>query len=949
MWRRIGLLLLGCAALSLSLFSQYDWWYYGKNKVMRQTFHWRVVQTEHFSIHHYLEGQDELIRRIADTAEASYRDLSEYLNIKVAKPIPLIYYASHIDFEQTNIAGFLPPGVLAFAEPLNYRMVVQGDTAFSELSHTIRHELGHIFEYEILGPGILKTRPPLWLMEGFSDFITFHWDPVSLMTMRDLVLNGEIPQLDEGGDAPALNAGRSPYDFGHLIYEYIAETYGRSGIKKLIRAGSTNAFFRATRNPLRTFDIKPREFNHRFGQWLRKRFAAFTERDNPEDYAAFIGPDFPYAYSFTHQLSPSGEMVAVLTVNARRQAIELVLLSMRDGTVLKRVTPGYTHRYDDLSLRFNPADGPSFSWSSDSRQVAFFARKELDNYLVVLDVLSGRILHQILLRDLHDPASPVFHPQTGEIWFTALGHGQSRIYSLLPSNGTVQVRSDGERYIRSLAISPDGKRLAYSARPGRGSAYQKIYLAPSDHPDQPLPLTGGETQDLCPRFSRDGQRIYLSSDRDGAFDIYRIDLGQRVCQRLSRVRTGSFFAEEIPGTEDLLVSTYWKGRFQLFRMKPVPGPQEPLPELTEQLLGHDTGLQKTLQGDQALAESPYRPFSRLYINSVSPVMVGVGTDGGFFGYSYLALGDLMGDHSFALSLASVYGYQSYHLQYLNQRSRVQPYLHLFLTKDVYYYGLDLSGRPISWKTLRSNYGAEAGIHWPLSRATRLEATLSWYHQKENSDELMGVDIPYGQYFTGPAMPLNLSLICETTQFRAYGPNRGHTFRLTYRQFLKPGSRYQETWALEGDVRKYLHIDNHTLLALRIKGFTSGGENRLIFWTGGNNTLRGAGYADLIGDRGFFFNAELRFNLVHLMLTSIGLVGPVRGVFFFDVGGVWFQDEGFRFFRKGEGLRLQDAVSAYGFGVEWFLLGFPWHVEWVTRTDWRSRSYGGVNFWIGFDF
>ena len=71
--------------------------------------------------------------------------------------------------------------------------------------------------------------------------------------------------------------------------------------------------------------------------------------------------------------------------------------------------------------------------------------------------------------------------------------------------------------------------------------------------------------------------------------------------------------------------------------------------------------------------------------------------------------------------------------------------------------------------------------------------------------------------------------------------------------------------------------------------------------------------------------------------------------FFDLGGVWFRGQKFRFFQEGKGLALRDPIASYGFGLEFFFLGYPMHVEWVWRTDLRRKDYYGINFWVGFDF
>ena len=213
----------------------------------------------------------------------------------------------------------------------------------------------------------------------------------------------------------------------------------------------------------------------------------------------------------------------------------------------------------------------------------------------------------------------------------------------------------------------------------------------------------------------------------------------------------------------------------------------------------------------------------------------------------------------------------------------------------------------------------------------------------------GIKLPYGQFFSGMAMPLELSVTNETTMFANYGPNRGQTFRFSWRQYLNLFSSYLSAHTFEGDYRRYLRLSPDTLLAFRLKGYYSGGRNALIQWSGGNNTVRSVGFNAMVGNKGFVFNSEFRFPLVQIALTPIGLVGPVRGLLFFDLGAFWFNDQEFSFFKQGQGLTLQDPIASYGFGVQFFLFGIPFHVEWVTRTDLKKSQYQGVNFWIGFDF
>jgi Tol biopolymer transport system component len=618
--------------------------------------------------------------------------------------------------------------------------------------------------------------------------------------------------------------------------------------------------------------------------------------------------------------------------------------------VIKNLTPGLPTKYDSINLNFNPTAGISFAWNKDSNQIAFFVRKEFSNHLIVMDVLNNKILKNIKLYTEQVPSSPVFDPKNSNVLFyTGMEATQSFIYSINLDTKKVSKHTDGLLVIKAMDIAKNGERIVYSAQK---DGYYKLFLGTMKKPELAKQLTFGNYNDITPAFSEDGKRIWYSSDERQSYNINSIDLENKTMKRFSDVKTGNFFPLEIPGEKDRVVmSSFYKGQFSLFK-KDVSEAQE------ERQLEFEMVDSVALAKKEEELSSPdleikfkgkYKPLSKLYIKSLPPLSVSLGSDGGFFGYSYLSLTDLLGNHNFSMLISSYYGYRSYHLSYLNQSSRLQLYAHLFADKQVYYTNYTRT----NYLTLRSNYGGEFGVFYPFSRSYRAEATASIYKQNENSDALSGVSLPFGQFYDGYALPLRFSLVGETTRFSNFGPLMGHTFKLSFSKYISFSDKFLDAYTIDVDMRKYVNLGGSSLLAFRFYGFKSGGENALLFWTGGNNTFRTAGFRRLVGNNIALFNAEFRFPLIHVALTPLGLVGPVRGVMFFDVGGVWFNGQDFNVFSKDdEGkteFRLEDALSAYGFGVEFFLFGYPMHVEWVWRTDWKQKSYQGVNFWIGFDF
>ena len=93
-----AIFLLGAIALPGPARAQY----FGQNKVQYKNFHWEVLRTEHFDVHYY-RGEEEAVQDAAVMAERGYRRLSRVLDHQIKAKIPLVLYASHTDFEQTNI------------------------------------------------------------------------------------------------------------------------------------------------------------------------------------------------------------------------------------------------------------------------------------------------------------------------------------------------------------------------------------------------------------------------------------------------------------------------------------------------------------------------------------------------------------------------------------------------------------------------------------------------------------------------------------------------------------------------------------------------------------------------------------------------------------------------------------------------------------------------------
>ena len=544
--------------------------YYGKNKVLYTKFDWKVYKTDHFDIFYYgddIRGLDT----IADLAESAYKSISEDIKHQLSASVPLLYYRTSTEFYQTNLFQ-LPEGVLGVAEPLLYRIAIQGDMTIDEIHDLIEHELSHVFEYDILwgSPGgvlYALSQPPGWIFEGFSEYNTRNWAPWSAMIVRDAALNDRIPNLIGNGHLYSRYPLPRPpdYDFGHALFDFIEYKYGKHGIQDFWHSMKNSPLI-GNQNPIRrAFDTPVKEFNFEFQKYLREKFKPFLTRENPEDYSIPIGPEYPmnpYYHAYSIALSPSGDIVAAILANYKDLDYDIILFSTKDGKAIKNITKGYTTKYEIIRFDVDSSKGRDLAWSDGGDKIAFFGRAGKKHSLFIVNPITGKIVQDIKIQQ-DQPSSPCFLPGKNEILFTAFENGMHDIFKLNLANGGVLNLTSNELFEKAPAVSHDGKYIAYTIRV---NAYDKLFLSPLDNLNKRTQLTFGKGNTITPIFSQDDSELFFSGDSREAFNIYSLDLEKGELYQYTDVRTGNFFPHPMPNEPgSVLFSSFNKGAFQIFK------------------------------------------------------------------------------------------------------------------------------------------------------------------------------------------------------------------------------------------------------------------------------------------------------------------------------------------------------------------------------------------------
>ncbi|HEY1909671.1 MAG TPA: hypothetical protein VGG73_02010 [Vicinamibacterales bacterium] len=1010
--------------------------YYGKNNIHYDTFKWQVYTTDHCEIYYYPAMQQHL-ERVAGYLESAYQQISADLKHDLSFKIPVILFKTHSEFEQENVApGAADEGVGAFAEPEMHRMVLPIDDPPDQLYGLIVHEMTHQFEFDIIPTGLIRRSTPLWVNEGLSDYERGQWSPIDLMSVRDAAVADIVPKMSEL-EGYAGNNPRLIYNLGHAVFEFIEAKFGKEGIRQFMFAlrksvigGGEDAYEEALK-------MKKDEFDQNFERYLKERFKPFRDKERPADYGRDLAPN-PEKTAFIEALSiapsPSGDLIAAVTVNRSDREYDIILLSSKDGSVVRNLTRGFDKDmgFDHIVQLGERFEMPWMSWSPKGDRLAYFVRTEKERTLIIQNVLTAKIEVRVPMKTVDEPESPAFSPDGKTVVFAGLRGAVGDIFTVDLANSNITNLTSDAFADSGPTYSLDGTFIIYNARI---SGNQKLFRLDLDTKKK-TQITFGTQDETAAQFISNDLIVFSSTATDPAvplepevakngniYNIWTLDLKTNELRQYTDALGGNWSAVVLNegSTNRIAFISYYKGDFgihTLERKEPLhtavssdfgaPGP----------VIDFQAPLQHTLVQDNM---HPKGAFEKMFLQGRPPVNVGVTSNGDIFGATQISFGDVLGDKQVNFFASSISQYRTLALSYLNIGQRFQYVLQGF-SQTQFYYGTgtqfyasvysDLVPRDQAVAT-RSIVGGSATGIYPLSRYRRLEVSASLYHISESYSDptLQAASEQYQQqlygtqvFQNGTLLPLSAAFVSETTVFREFGPLAGNTMRGAY-EIAPPFGGLLSRQTVDLDARHYTRIGGTGLLALRLRGFKSWGDEPNYIYFGGNSEMRGYDYLQFTGQNVVFANAELRFPIIEAALTPIGVVGGVRGVFFADIGGGWFNNQvspdscsnggGYKFFTNAtltcrsqgaaadgtpifgtpqvvNGFRLMDGRASYGLGLETFALGFPIHFDWAWRTTfnktWEDLTFAGQNgcsitgagcsdayrkarfaVWIGYDF
>lgn len=975
-----GLGLVLAASLTLAAPATAQLSYFGKNKIQYEDFQWEILSSDHVDLYYYPEERELALLALA-YAEESYEELERKFSYNPKDRIPLVLYASHQHFEQTNIVPwFLPEGVAGFTEFLKGRVALPFNGSYADFRHVIRHELVHVFQarkgahLKRVHPGGNEWRSPSWFVEGIAEHWSGEWNAEGDLVVRDLLLNGEIPgvaELDRYAGSFAV------YKLGQHLLGYLERTYGDEKLVELMESEWKYPTFSLTFR--KVYGVTLDEVTEGWHRDLRQRF--FPALATEEPIRTTATPVVTKGrLNFTPAVVPAAVRedgtpgVAFLSARSGYVTINEADLLGEDEDVDTRVTAGRSGDYESLHPLLSSIDV-----SSDGR-VAFIAKSGPRDVLYVRQIRDGDRKAKREWEELIVLSSPTWAPDGRRIAFVGLArNGFSDLYVWDVETDRLQ-RLTNDRFLEaSPSWSPTDDTIVFASdrTPFGPEGAKNLYLL--DVASREIrPLTFGRWVDRDPDFSPDGTRIVFSSDRADALDLYVVDRkgnGHRATAFAAGAMHPRWFRAE---GKDQVVFTGFEGQgYDLYRAD-LPAAAPSTFALVEDPSIAGWHWEDALPDPNRFVQREYQREFSLDFASAALAFADEGSRGEG---AQMFFSDMLGDHLIVASVNSQQGRTDLlsgftgSLTYVNLKKRLNWGAAVYRDRNFFssLLGEFAGSRPLTGREgigirndfFEERWGVTGLLSYPFSKFQRVDAELTF--ERNELVELPDGPEDFGQpfFFRDAWLSIgSLGWVYDNTLWNAAGPVDGRRVNVSVSGYLNASEGGLESTEVLVDGRNYYRTSLHTTYAVRARGRFSSGDLPTFYFLGGPLSLRGYPTYVLNGSYTVLLNQEWRFPIIPPGIFRNGmaalLANGVWGAGFVDLGNAWLED-GLYVDEAGETRELgtwPGLLGSYGVSLRYPLMGpFILRLDWARRfdvddkrdlfPDERDRTH--FSFFVGYNY
>lgn len=518
--------------------------YFGRNKVQYSDFDWKVLQTEHFDIYHYASAQEAAVEA-GRMAERWYARLSRILDHEIRGRQPIVLYADHPGFEQTNaVFGQIGEATGGVTEPLKRRIVLPLGASLKESDHVIGHELVHAFQFDITGQGPdavgldipVALRMPLWFIEGMAEYLSIgSKDAFTTQWVRGAIKAEELP---EWGD---LRKPRYfPYRYGHALWAYIGGRFGDDAVGQLLKGAMRTGDMRQAFN--KVLGIPADTLIRDWHEALERSQKPVLEATRPaEDFGRKLLSEETSGTqrNLGPALSPDGKWV-VFASEKSLFAMELFLANTETGEIEQKLTETVRDPHFE-SLQWLSSSG---AWSPDGERFAVAAVVRGRPVIAIFDPFEGKKLREIRVPEVGEIFNPTFSPDGRRLAFSGQVEGVTDLFVLDLDTKELRRLTDDMHADLQPAWSPDGRWIAEVTDRFTTELERLRIGAPR------LALVDPETGErreveaftdgkhVNPQWGAGGEELFFLSDRNGVTNLYRMELADGRLYQITDLQTG---------------------------------------------------------------------------------------------------------------------------------------------------------------------------------------------------------------------------------------------------------------------------------------------------------------------------------------------------------------------------------------------------------------------------
>jgi Tol biopolymer transport system component len=814
--------------------------YFGKNKPSYRTFDFKLSQTSHFNIYHYLNDSAR-VHFIGNLAEQWYRYHRQILVDTFYTHNPVILYQNHADFQQTTaIMSSIGVGTGGVTEGLKRRVVMPFAFSDYQTSHVLGHELVHAFQYHIIEENSelnvnAISKIPLWMVEGMAEYLSIgNTDAFTAVWMRDALLNNDFPTLDD----LSRYSSYSPYRFGQAFWSYISSRYGEQYIRRLFVASGKEGYHYAIEDIL---GITPDSLSTVWRESLSKQLLSSSDSTCTILGKRFLSSENSGRYNLSPAASSDGRFLVFLS-ERDVYSLDLFLANAHTGEIISKIYTS-TRSSEIDALEFTETAG---SWSPNDRFFAYVAYQKGNAAILVYDVEKNKISQTISPGGVDAVSFPAWGPDGQGLVFSGMNNGISNLYYYNTKTSDLTQLTHSSYACMQPAWSNDGKHIWFitdQATSGQSiffPGYFNIARLDISTSDIDVFNTFPGAKNLNPVPVPGSEKVLFLSNVNGRRDLYCFNSETGQLQQATDYAAGVMgMAEMSPalsiGGDTLYYSMLQKGEFQIIKTplnlllkNAIAVSSRPFDYRAARLSPYSNRFsvvdQNLIYGGvlnpeetQIMTKKPKSNFKLDYVgNMAAGVMTGrFGT--GMAGSIEALFSDVLG-HNLLYGGASING-EIYdfggQIALLNQKRRFKVGASLsHIPYRMGYYSYEGNGDDEELVYYRRRVFEDKGAiftYLPLNRSVRLEAGISMAHYNYRYEKIEDTQLYYPTYHTsGERIDApdgfwvgqgDVAYVFDNSRFGIASPVDGSRARIQLEQFYNGVDAH----AILFDYRKYKFV------------------------------------------------------------------------------------------------------------------------------------------------